>query len=206
MAELRAEKGFLHKAVAPLPLFVCGLLTMPAFLFQQHLVVKIGQALLFAGLASLAGKKIKWLYFVIMVGSITAFHILTPLGRVLLELGPIRVTQGALRLGLLKGFTIVGLVFLSLGTISRDLSLPGSLGGLIGRLFYYFERVLDTKSRIEAKDLIPSLDRILDDLYVPGRVDVGAAAGADTRKRKTTPAGIVAVSGLVVVNWALLLV
>jgi heptaprenyl diphosphate synthase len=207
MAELRAEKGFLHRAVAPLPLFVFGLLTIPAFLFQEHLPIKVGQALLFAGLASLAGKKIKWLYFVIMVGSITAFHVLTPLGRVLVEFGPIRVTQGALRLGLLKGFTIVGLVFLSLGTISRDLKLPGSLGGLIGRLFYYFERILDTKSRVEAKNLIPSLDRILDDLYAPGQVEPAAGAPpAGTPVRKTTPAGFAAISGLVVVNWALLLV
>mgnify|MGYP006276527079 CR=1 FL=1 len=205
MSALRREKGFLHRSVGPLALFVTGLLTIPAFLFQDHLLIKIGQALAFAGLAALAGKKIKWLYFIVMVSSITAFHLLTPLGRVLVELGPIRITEGAVRLGLLKGFTIVGLVFLSLGTISRDLTLPGRLGGLIGRLFYYFERILDTKSRVQAKNLIPSLDRILDTLYEPGQVGESSHTTPKAHRR-TSPVGLAAISMLVLANWALLLV
>jgi heptaprenyl diphosphate synthase len=199
---MRRETGFLHRNVAPIHLFVAGMFVIPAFLFQQHLIVKVGQTLLFAVLAAVAGKRIKWLYFLVMVSTITVFHVLTPLGRVLFEVGPIQVTYGAVRLGLLKGFTIVGLVFISLSTISRDLRLPGTLGGLIGRLFYYFERILDTKNRVSARNLIPSLDNILDDLYEPGQI----AAEPTPVRRTTAPVGLAAMVAVVAVNWGLLLI
>lgn len=210
MAKLRVEQGFFHRTVAPLHLFVAGMLTIPAYLFQDVLVVKVIQSLAFAGLARMAGKRIKWLYFLIMVTSITVFHLLTPVGRIMAEIGRFAITAGALELGLRKGFTIVGLVFLSLGTISRRLQLPGTLGGLIGRLFYYFESIFESKGKVDAKNLIPSLDEILKDLYQPWRnSDDGPKKEEEDPEealRAVSPGGYIVLGAFVLTNWLLLLV
>ena len=146
-------------------LFLTGLLIIPAYLLQPGLLIRVLQVLLFAFLADRAGKKIKWLYFVIMVSSITIFNLLTPFGRVLFSVGPFEVTSGALRGGVMKGMTVVGLVFISLFSIRSDLALPGRLGGLIGRVFFYFEKILEGRKRIEPRRLIASLDEILESIY-----------------------------------------
>ena len=156
--------------------FVAGVVTIVAFLFQDNLIVRVVQVLVFAGLATLAGKRIRWLYFLIMVSSITFFNLLTPVGRVLAEIGPLRVTEGALRQGLMKGFAIVGLVFISLFAVRPDLRLPGAFGGVLARLFYYFERVLDTRARVSAAHLVESVDAVLMELYPPGPTDPVVAA------------------------------
>ncbi len=156
-------------------LFLAGVVTIVAFLFQGDLRVRIAQVFAFALLATLAGKRIRWGYFVVMVSSITAFHLFAPLGRILLEIGPLAITEGALRQGLQKGFAIVGLVFISLFAVQSNLRLPGTVGGLLGRLFFYFERVLDARGSVRAKALVASIDQILFDVYPPGGTPEQAA-------------------------------
>lgn len=182
-------------------LFLTGLLIIPAYLLQSSILVRVLQVLLFAFLADRAGKKIKWLYFVIMVSSITLFNLLTPFGRVLVSVGPLEVTSGALRGGLMKGFTVVGLVFISLFSIRSDLALPGRLGGLIGRVFFYFEKILEGRKRIEPRRLIASIDDILESIY-------GAADEEPEMERftKTDTRGWLFSGLLVTVNWLLLFI
>ena len=183
-------------------LFFTGALVLPAYLFQPQLTIRIAQVLLFAGLAHLAGKRIMWIYFAITVASIAFFNLLTPMGRVLVALGPLQITRGALESGLMKGFTIVGLVFISLFSIRPDLRLPGRLGGLVARVFFYFERIIDGRKRIEARRLIASIDDILEELYTPGHT-----AGAPERVRiDTTAAGYALMGTVIAINWALVLV
>ncbi|MFP3959413.1 MAG: hypothetical protein ACLFUX_04515, partial [Spirochaetaceae bacterium] len=149
-----------------------------------------------------AGKKIKWMYFLIMVGSVTFFNLLSPSGRLLLSIGPFAVTEGALETGLMKGFTIVGLVFISLFTIRPSLRLPGRLGGLLVRLFYYFERIMDTKRRkLEPRRLIASIDDILDSLYTPGKPQEPPRVDSEA---VTTFVGAVFMATVLGGNWLLL--
>jgi heptaprenyl diphosphate synthase len=163
----RRRPNRLAAHTSPRDVFIAGAITIVAFLFQGVLWIRVAQVLLFAFLAVLAGKRIRWGYFLIMVSSITLFNLLTPVGRVIFEVGPWPITEGALRQGLLKGFAIVGLVFISLFAVRPDLRLPGAFGGVIARLFYHFERVLDTKKRVRAAALIESIDTILLDIYPP---------------------------------------
>jgi hypothetical protein len=197
----------------PLHIFAAGVLTIVAFLFQEALLVRALQVLAFAGVATLAGKRIRWGYFAIMVSSITFFNLVTPVGRVLIELGPLAVTQGALRQGLLKSLAIVGLVFISLFTVRPDLRLPGTFGGILARVFYYFERVLDTRRRVSAANLVESVDAILMELYPPDDAASDApdapeeADTAETAVRSRTDlAGALLMGALVVVNWAVTIV
>ncbi len=173
MAERRQRKKksnrLLPNDLSAIHLFFAGMGTLPAFLFQERLDIRILQVMLFAFLVSRAGKRIQWLYFLLMLGSITVFHLLSPWGEVLFRIGPLRITLGALEQGLTKGFTIVGLVFVSLFTIRSDLRLPGRLGGLIGKVFYYYERILEGRGGVDPTRLIASLDGILSSSICPER-------------------------------------
>jgi heptaprenyl diphosphate synthase len=198
-----SKDNFFTRNTSPLHLFITSALILPAYLFQDQLSLRIAQVLLFAGLSTVAGKNIKWLYFVVMVSSITFFNLLTPMGRVLVSAGPFAITEGALRNGVMKGLTIIGLVFISLFSIRPDLKLPGRLGGLLVRLFYYFERIVETKrQKLEARRLIGSIDDILDSLYQPGTPQEPPAGRVAT----TTVAGALFMVVAVGANWALLLV
>ena len=179
------------------------MLCIPAYIFQPLLWVRGAQVVLFAALAVMNGKRIKWLYFVMMVVTITFFNLLTPIGRVLYRLGPITITAGALEQGVMKGLTIVGLVFISLFSIRPSLRLPGRLGGLIGRVFFYYERILDGKRRVQVRNLIPSIDSALEGFFTPGR------APEDRRKEEpisTTAGGFLFSAALLIVAWGSLVV
>jgi heptaprenyl diphosphate synthase len=199
----RSADSFFAKHTHPLHLFLTSALILPAYLFQDGLAVRIAQVLLFALLSTVAGKKIKWMYFVVIVSSITFFNLLTPMGRVLFSIGPFTITEGALESGVMKGFTIVGLVFISLFSVRPELELPGRLGGLLVRLFYYFERIVETKrQRLDAKRLIASIDDILESLYSPGQPQHPPAMQPPPTTRRGAAVMVVLIAG----NWAVLAV
>ncbi|HUX14451.1 MAG TPA: hypothetical protein VMW87_15590 [Spirochaetia bacterium] len=191
----------LRNEISPIHLFVTGMLCIPGYLFQDTLWVRLVQVGLFGLLAAMNGKRIKWVYFVGMVVSIAFFNLLTPIGRVLYRLGPFVVTAGALEQGILKGMTIVGLVFISLFSIRPELRLPGRLGGLIGSVFLYYERILEGKRKLQARHLISSIDEVLEGLFTPGEV-VGEGEKAAVR---STPIGHLFAVCLIGVTWASLL-
>ncbi len=195
---------FLKAHFSAVHLFLTGGLIIPAFLFQNNLTVRVSQVLLFAALASFAGKRIKWNYFLVMVGSITAFNLLQPLGEVILRIGPFAITRGALNQGLEKGFTIVGLVFISLFSIRPDLRLPGKVGGLVARVFFYFERIIEGKKQIEPRRLIESIDTILLSIYTPGQTQLAGGEATFTEAGQTTWVGVVCMTTLVLLNWSAL--
>ena len=147
--------------VSPGHLFVTGIIVIACFLLQQNLIVRIAQVAAFAVIASLSGKRIRYGYFAIMVTSITVFNLLTPLGEVILRAGPLVITRGALTQGLLKGFAIPGLVFISLFAVSTDLRLPGRFGGIVARLFYYFEQLLEGRRQVRLRGFVESIDSLL---------------------------------------------
>ena len=171
----------LAKVLPPAARFWTGISLIPGYFLVESLSLKFLLVILFAVMAKQAGKKIRYLYFIMMTLSITAFHILTPRGRILMELGPVQLTSGALHTGILKGVTLGGLVFLSLFSVTPSLKLPGRLGGLLARMFYYFEEILDGRKKIRAANFIGSLDETLmeifplDDLSSPRDLESEAA-------------------------------
>lgn len=188
----------------PLHLFVTGVIVIICFLLQQNLVVRVVQVAAFALVVVLAGKRIRWGYFAIMVASITVFNLLTPVGEVLLRAGPLTITRGALEQGLLKAFAIPGLVFISLFAVSPDLRLPGRLGGLVARLFFYFEHVLEGRKRIRLRRFVESIDEVLlgvleDEVAAPGAGATPGAAGG----HRTDTLGLAFMVGMVVCCVAL---
>lgn len=202
MSRKTHSNPFLKANFSAAHLFLTGGVIIPAFLFQDNLVVRVAQVLLFAWLASFAGKRIKWNYFLVMVGSITVFNLLQPLGEIILQLGPFIITRGALNQGLEKGFTIVGLVFISLFSIRPDLRLPGRVGGLVARVFFYFERIIEGKKHLERRRLIESIDTILLSIYTPGQTEPARGEASFTEAGKTTWLGGVCMAALILLNWS----
>lgn len=152
---------YIGRFLSPGRRFLAGMLLMIGFLVWEGLIFRSVLTCLFMILALLAGKKILWKNYVILIFFITFFNLLTPWGEVLISIGPLNVTRGALTSGLLKGITFTGLILISLVSIKKGLIIPGKLGGLIGKMFYYFERIFEQKHRIKRDDLIGTLDEIL---------------------------------------------
>ena len=205
---LRRQHPWMLSHIAARDLFQAGVFILPAYLLQGSFVVRVGQVLLFALAARIAGKRIQWGYFLVVVGTITAFHLLTPSGRVLYQLSRFRVTTGALQTGLFKGFTIAGMVFLSLASVRADLRLPGRFGNLVGKTFWSFERIMERRGGIERGAVFGGVDRLLNELY-DELLGMDADA-ADVRSNKMTAErssvqGYAVLIGLVALQWALLL-
>ena len=160
--------------IAALPRFSAGMLMLPPYLLVEGLACKALLAAFFALLAVLAGKRLRWGYFLILVLSVTFFHLLSPWGRVLVEVGPFAITSGALENGLIRGITMVGMVFLSVASVRPELELPGRFGGLLGRTFYYFDSILEGKRRLSGKNFFVSLDELLMERFNPDQEKFGA--------------------------------
>ncbi len=158
--------------ISPGHRFTWGILMLLCFLFSSGLIPRLVMTLFFALLAILAGKRIRFGYFVFMIFSITVFNLLTPWGPVLFSVGRLAVTGGALEAGVTKGLTICGLVFVSLFSVSSKLILPGRLGRLLGRSFYYFERLYSMKKKVRRASFFADIDEILLSLFPSTRTEV----------------------------------
>ena len=143
---LRRQHPWMLGNVSASLLFWGGLMALPAYLLQGDLAIRLAQVVLFGALARVAGKRLQWVYFLSIMVTITVFHVIVPSGAVLAEIGGFRITLGALRTGVFKALTIVGMVFISLVSVRADLRLPGTLGSLAGKIFWSFERMWSTGS------------------------------------------------------------
>ena len=159
MRERKAPLGeFLRTNASPMMLFCAGIALFPVLLLQRDMVIRSLQILLFILLDALSGRRIRLVQFVVVAAGIVACNLFPATGRVLVSLPLLPVTEGALKIGLLKATAVTGLIALSRFSIRSDLRLPGSIGGLIGRSFYYFERIMGERHRIDRKDIIGSID------------------------------------------------
>ncbi len=191
-------------------LFIAGLLTMPALLFNPSIPLRIVQFVLFWLCAWSVGKRTSLLNALIVSASIVAFNLLIPYGPVLAAIGSFRITQGALLAGLEKAVTVEGLIMLSKATIRSDLRLPGRFGALIGESFRYLELIMERKGGIERKDPIGGIDRLLIELSSLRAADTaeesaaGASTTAQTAKLQPRLAGLgrVILLAAVALAWA----
>ncbi|MDR1956278.1 MAG: hypothetical protein LBQ30_05440 [Treponema sp.] len=142
-------------------LCVAGLIMMVAFLLNPSILLRTVQFLIFWVYARLRGKRNKPLITLSVMGGIVIFNLFVPYGRVLLELGPFPITQGALLSGLHKAVTLEGLIMLSKASIRSDLRLPGAFGALLGESFRILEGITRRKTRITWKRLIEGIDHLM---------------------------------------------
>jgi heptaprenyl diphosphate synthase len=179
--------------------FICGIITIPAFIFQPETVFSAATALFFIIYAAAAGKRFRLLPNLLMVTGIIAANLLTPYGRVLAEIGSFRVTAGALEAGASKAALIIGLIYISRSSIRKGLSFPGRLGSLISLVFYYFEKITEGE-KLERKNLIAKLDEKLFSL-----TEEPAESGPAVEEKSRTAVHFTAAAIPAVLVWGLLL-
>jgi len=142
-------------------LFVAGLLMALIFLFNRSMEIRIAQFLFFCLLALVSGKKINLLATALFMISIIFFHLFAPFGKVLVVLGPLRITQGSLYAGIDKALIISGLVILSRICVKSDLRLPGTIGSLLGESFRMLELIRERRGMIKYPHIVSGLDKIM---------------------------------------------
>jgi heptaprenyl diphosphate synthase len=142
-------------------LFFAGLLMALVFLFGRSLPVRIVQFLFFCLLAWLSGKKNNVFITLLIMAGIVFFNLLAPYGKVLAVIGPLRITEGSLFMGLEKALTLEGLVMLSRACIKSDLRLPGSVGSLLGESLRMLELMRERKGNIGRGRVVSGIDNLM---------------------------------------------
>jgi len=148
--------------------FAAGMAMLPPFLLIEQILFKTILTIAFAVLALLSGRHLRWGYFLVLLVSVSFFQLFFPWGRVIFEFGPFAVTAGALESGLIRGLTLAGMVFLSLAAVRPELKLPGTLGRILGRTFYYFDLLFEGRKRLSRKNFFASLDELLKERFDSG--------------------------------------
>ena len=195
----RASRSFLVSHASPRVLFASGAGLLPAFLFQQDLVLRGLLIVLFLAINAASGRRVRLLQYGLVGAGIVIFNLVMPTGRVLVTLLGLPVTEGALKSGLFKATAMIGLISLSQFSIRSDLRFPGRIGGLLATSLMYFERIIGEKRVIDRKDIIGSLDSILLAVHF-----AAPESGSARPQVKTTAAGAALLILVVLASWAAL--
>jgi hypothetical protein len=159
------KTDYFDRLFSPGQRLLLGVCTLVPFFAMETVAMRFLSVMLFSVYAASAGKKISYLYLVSFTFSVTLFHLLTPSGLELFNLFGFPVTQGALRTGLQKGLAMNGFVYISLFSISTHLRLPGFLGSLLTEMFFYFDRIIEIKTKITKGKIFQTLDDELRKIY-----------------------------------------
>lgn len=192
--------SWIDRRVSPSFLFMAGLLLAPAIIVQQNLIVKAVQTVVFFILALLSVSVAKRR---LIVGSIVfmtttiVVNLFSPVGRVMLRIGPLTVTRGALIVGLSKATTLGCLLYLSRFCIRPSVRLPGTLGRYVSETFAFLSKLLVRRRKLPRKNLVQRLDEIFDTVYKEQRFSSHFIEG------RNTFAGVAVLVFLLVVNWGL---
>jgi len=178
-------------------LFFCGILSLPAFLFGEAVWAKTLLMAVYILLNAISGRKVKVLPNLVVAAGIVAANLFTPFGKILFRIGTFPVTEGALRIGLAKSATIIGLIYLSRFTIRSTIRIPGRVGEVFSLMLFYFERITEQKFKLERKNLWIDLDTLLENVY---RSEDGES-GANRPKTATTLAGYAFAGCFLFLNW-----
>jgi heptaprenyl diphosphate synthase len=131
------------------------------FLFCNSFYGHIAQFLFFSLLVWFSGKKNNlFITFMIMAG-IVIVNLLAPYGKVIAAIGPLRITDGSLFMGIEKALTLEALVMLSRACIKNDLKLPGTVGSLLGESFRMLAQMQENRDIIGHVRIVERIDRLM---------------------------------------------
>jgi hypothetical protein len=155
--------------LTPRQKLIFGLIFIPAFLLQESLIVRFVQFLILISLFIFYGGRFRILPNIILFFGIVLAYTLQPAGKLIFMLGVFPITRGALFSGISRSLMLIGLIYLSRLSISSKLKFKGTLGNLIGRVFYYFEAVTGWKNDFNFKNIYkpgdsPKLIEYIDEL------------------------------------------
>jgi hypothetical protein len=161
---------FLSARVPAVMQFAAGALLMAGFLAQRDLVLRGVEFAVFLLLARLSGRRLRLASYLLVTVGVVAFNLVIPVGRELFSILKFPVTESALKSGVAKALTLVGMIAASQFSIRPDLRLPGRFGGLLARSLLYFQRIMAERRRIDRRDVIGSIDAVLLEVHGAGAV------------------------------------
>jgi hypothetical protein len=187
---------FLSSRVPAVVQFAAGALMMAGFLAQRDLMLRGAEFIAFLALARLTGRRLRLLSYLLVSAGIVAFNLIIPVGRELFSVLGFPVTESALKSGVAKALTLVGMIAASQFSIRPDLRIPGRFGGLLARSLLYFQLIMAERRRINRRDVIGSIDAVLMDVHGAGAVLLDDAPAVPTRA-----SGVLVLAGIVCLTW-----
>ncbi len=131
-------------------LFLINNLEVKALLFSATLILCLSEKI-----------KLRVLNILMFAFFIVLFNLFNPSGKVLFEFIGFDITSVALNTGIEKFLIFETLLFISKWVLNCKMSLSGNLGNLISNALFIFKVFSDSKSKIDKKNIILSLDKIL---------------------------------------------
>jgi hypothetical protein len=192
---MKTQKSIYDNFFSARALFFSGLVIMPALLFNPSTEYRAFQFLFFWLLLLFTGKKTNPFITFITILFIIAFNLIIPYGQVLFAAGPLKITSGALKSGLHRAVTFMGLIMLSKASIRQDLRIPGAFGELLGESLRLFSVMMSKKYRLKIKNPIKVIDTLLIEL---SEEDFSANT---EEPQNTKPAGYIILAVVICVSW-----
>ena len=178
-------------------LLIAGILIMPSLLFNPVTEYRCLQFVLYWLLVVLSGKKSNPLLTLLVIAIIAGFNLIIPHGRVLLSIGPVKITTGALRAGIHRAVTFEALVMISKVSIRRDLKIPGAFGELLAESLRIFSFMMSRKVQFTGRNIFTEIDNLLFELSA---ADIPATV---THEQRTKFVGFVVIAVVVLASWLL---
>jgi hypothetical protein len=192
---MKTQKSIYYNLFSARALFFSGLVIMPALLFNPSAEYRLLQFIFFWLLLLFTGKKTNPFLTLITIIFITAFNLIIPYGQVLFAAGPVKITSGALKSGLHRAVTFMGLIMLSKASIRQDLKIPGAFGELLGESLRLFSIMMGKKPRLKISNPIKTIDTLLMQL---SEEDFSANT---EEPRKTKFAGYLILALIIIISW-----
>ena len=120
---------FLSTRVPAVLQFGAGALLMAGFLAQPDLVLRTAEFVALLAIVRLSGRRLRPLSYLVMSAGVIVSNLVVPVGRELVAVLGFPVTESALKSGVAKALTLVGMIAASQFSIRPDLRLPGRFGG-----------------------------------------------------------------------------
>jgi hypothetical protein len=182
------DKDLLGIAILPAPRLAWGFLLLAPVALTRGWPALLAETACALALALLSGKRFRPFANAGFLAAMIAFSLLQPRGEVLIQAGALPlVTRDALLEGIERGLRILCMVQISGFSVSASLRLPGAFGGLLSGVLSRFHALMDLRGRIDRKDIMGSVDRILFAVYDPRGETREAADGSDGTAQAAMP-------------------
>jgi heptaprenyl diphosphate synthase len=192
---MKTQKSIYDKLFSARALFFSGLVIMPALLFNPSTEYRALQFIFFWFLLLFTGKKTNPFLTLITILFIIAFNLIIPYGQILFAAGPVKITSGALKSGLHRAVTFMGLIMLSKASIRQDLKIPGAFGELLGESLRLFSVMMGKKYHLKIKNPIKVIDTLLLEL------SEDEFSANTEEQQKTKSAGYIILALIIFLSW-----
>lgn len=130
-------------------------------IFLKEILVSAFVFIIFTTLVFVKKKKIKILPSIFLILSITFFELLIPNGKIIFEFKSLKITQGALILGLNRSLRLCSFVFISKFLMSINFVMPGMFGKFFKKVMDNYASFSSVSIKFKTGHLVEKIDSVL---------------------------------------------